>query len=73
MPPPIPLRVQIAEIKRELTMRSRAYPRMIESGKLPAPEALRRSAALEAALATLENLAEERFQAESLFARNSRR
>ena len=63
--PPITLRQQITELKRELTMRSKVYPAMVARGTLPPREAERRTAHMAAALATLEHVAEERFKAEA--------
>lgn len=55
---PIPLAAQIAEIERELAMRSHAYPRFIERGTLKQEAADRQIAALRAALVTLKGIAE---------------
>lgn len=70
--PPTTLRHQIAELRRELTMRARVYPGMIGRGNLTADEAERRNRAMSAALKTLERLADEQFKAEAAAAKNER-
>lgn len=52
----IPLAAQIAEIRRELDLRASVYPRWIQSGKLKEHIANRQIAAMEAVLATLQNV-----------------
>lgn len=55
---PVPLAAQIAEIERELAMRSHAYPRFIANGRLKQEAADKQIAALRAALRTLQGIAE---------------
>jgi hypothetical protein len=55
--PAATLAEQIGEVKRELGMRRRVYPRYVAAGKADAQEAERRIAAMAAALDTLEALA----------------
>ncbi len=50
------LDAQIAEVRRELDQRERAYPRFIANGTLTQVRADRQMAALRAALHTLETL-----------------
>ena len=50
------LDAQIAEVRRELEQRERAYPRFIAAGTLTQVRADRQMAAMRAALATLEGL-----------------
>jgi hypothetical protein len=45
---------QIAEVERELTMRARVYPSLIEAGKLSQALADRQTACLAGALKTLQ-------------------
>lgn len=54
------LPAQIAEVRRELAQRERAYPRFIEKGQLTKPLADKRVRVMEAVLATLEGLERER-------------
>jgi len=57
-PGPLPtLRDQVAELRRERKMRDQVYPHLINTGKLQGGEALRRNAALDAAIKTLDRLA----------------
>lgn len=51
------LDAQIAEVRRELDQRARAYPRFVANGTLTQVRADRQVAALKAALDTLERLA----------------
>jgi len=57
-PAPESLQGQIAELKRERSMRVNVYPRLIEQGKLKPEQAHRQQAALDAAIETLIRLAE---------------
>lgn len=50
---------QIAEVKRELAMRARVYPRLVEAKKLKWEDGDRRIALLGAVLDTLEQLRDE--------------
>lgn len=50
----IPLKDQIAEVRRELAIRRRVYPRWVEQNQLTLAAMLRQLARLEAVLATLE-------------------
>lgn len=52
----IPLSDQIAEIRRELSMRERVYPVLIGRGKLTKIAAARNNERMRAALATLEEM-----------------
>jgi hypothetical protein len=45
---------QIAELKRELALRRRVYPRWVENGKLSYPLSTHRMGAMQAAIETLE-------------------
>jgi hypothetical protein len=47
---------QIAEIEREIALRARVYPRMLETGKLSATAARRQMRCLRAVLQTLVKL-----------------
>lgn len=47
---------QIAELKRERSIREQVYPRWIANGTLKAGLAMRRNAALDAAIRTLEQI-----------------
>lgn len=55
-PTAVPLPEQIAEIKREIGLRQRVYPRWIESGKLKRAAADHQMAAISSVLATLEGV-----------------
>jgi hypothetical protein len=44
----------VAELRRELAMRQRVYPRWVASGKLTATDMQRRISLLEAAIALIE-------------------
>ena len=55
--PAASLAEQVQEVKRELRMRQRVYPRMVEQGRADPAEAEQRLAAMAAAFATLEALA----------------
>lgn len=48
---------QIAEVKREMALRQRVYPRWVEQGRMPSAQADAQLAAMAAALATLEAVA----------------
>lgn len=50
------LKAQIAELRRELTVRRRVFPQWVASGKLDQAEADRRCDRLEAAIASLYEL-----------------
>ncbi len=52
------LDAQIAEVRREIDQRARAYPRFIASGTLTQVRADRQMAAMRAVLHTLESLQE---------------
>lgn len=56
MPEPVPLTAQLAEARRELRLRHRAYPRMIHAGSLDPDTAQRRLARMAAIVQTLERL-----------------
>ena len=56
---PIPLRAQIACVRREITMRERVYPRWVDSGRMSSDLAEHELAAMRAVLATLEALPHE--------------
>lgn len=47
---------QIAELKRELALRRRVYPRWVENGKLSYEMSTHRIGAMQAAVETLEKL-----------------
>jgi len=47
---------QIAELKRELALRRRVYPRWVENGKLSYEMSTHRMGAMQAAVETLEKL-----------------
>ncbi len=47
---------QIAEVKRELGMRARVYPRFVEQKQITAAQAKERIAALEAVMDSLESI-----------------
>jgi hypothetical protein len=51
---------QIAELRRELAMRQNVYPKLISLGKLKASEAQLCTERMEAALATLEFMRDNR-------------
>jgi len=51
-----PLADQIAELKRELVLRRRVYPRWVEQGRLSYPLSTHRMGAIQAAVETLEKL-----------------
>lgn len=51
---PVPLGEQIAEVRRELTLRRRNYPHWVQSGRLKQATADRQIRVMEAVLATLE-------------------
>jgi hypothetical protein len=51
------LRSQIAEVRRELQMRRVVYPKLIGRGQITQDDANRRTAAMEAVLQTLTQLA----------------
>jgi len=53
---PPSLAAQLAELKRERTMRGRVYPHLVASGKLKRHAADYQNLALEAAIKTLERL-----------------
>lgn len=59
----IPLAEQVTELKRELHMRHRVYPKWVASGRMEQREADRHVARLEAAIETLSRLAEEQDRA----------
>ena len=50
----IPLAEQIAEVKREIAMRKRVYPKWVATGRMTQEQADKQIAAMEAALGTLE-------------------
>lgn len=50
----ITLAAQIAEVRRELAVRSRVYPRLVAEGKLPEARSAMQIARLEAVLETLQ-------------------
>jgi hypothetical protein len=52
----VPLEVQIAEVRREIGARKKAYPGLVQEGLLCAGVATHRLAALEAVLVTLRRL-----------------
>lgn len=52
----VPLSDQIAAVRREIGMRKNVYPRWILNGKMPAAKAASEMSAMEAVLATLEEL-----------------
>lgn len=54
MAEPISIQEQIAEVKRELSLRERVYPRLIANKKITEQIAERNTARLTAALRTLE-------------------
>jgi lipid II:glycine glycyltransferase (peptidoglycan interpeptide bridge formation enzyme) len=54
----VPLKEQIAELRRELALRNNAYSKWVRNGTLNAAVAKKRIAALQAAIATLERLNE---------------
>jgi hypothetical protein len=55
----VTLAEQIAELTRELGYRRSVYPRWVAAGKLSATKAERQTEAMEAALATLRDVARE--------------
>jgi hypothetical protein len=57
---PIPIERQIAELRRELAMRGRVYPRFVQTGRMTQDEADKYAATMRAALATLEGVRDER-------------
>jgi hypothetical protein len=57
-PSPESLQGQIAELRREQSMRKSVYPRLIETGRLKPQQAARQQLALDAAIETLIHLAE---------------
>lgn len=59
-PAEVPLDRQIAEVRRELAMRRRAYPRFVANGTITPQQAEQQMVALAAALATLEGLQAQR-------------
>lgn len=56
----VPLEEQIKEVKRELGLRERVYPRWIAAKKLWPDDADRHMAAMRAALETLHEVAQSR-------------
>lgn len=52
----IALTEQIAEVKREIAMRKRVYPRRIADARMTQEQADRQIAAMEAVLATLQSV-----------------
>lgn len=54
------LAAQVAEIRREIAMRRRVYPRFVADERMSQAEATARIATMQAALATLEALQAER-------------
>lgn len=56
----VPLEEQIKEVKREIGMRERVYPRWIELKKLKEADAEHHMAAMRAALDTLHEVAQSR-------------
>ena len=53
----IPLQEQLAEVRREIALRERVYPRWISQGKLEPTKAQRKLATLRAVADTLARLA----------------
>ena len=58
---------QIAEVKREIAMRNKVYPRWIESGSLPKQKADFQILAMEAVLISLQVIAREKAPQAGLF------
>lgn len=54
------LEAQLACIRREIGMRKRVYPRWVANAKMAQADADREIASMQAVLATLENLRDER-------------
>ena len=52
----VPLRLQIAEVERELAMRRNVYPRFVSSGKMRKGEADEHTRRMQAVLETLRGL-----------------
>lgn len=52
----VPIERQIAEVRRELAMRRRVYPRWVSAGRMAQDEADKFIAAMEAVQGTLERL-----------------
>lgn len=55
----VDLDAQMAELKREITLRERLYPRWVQDRKLSQATADRQLEAMRSALATLERMASE--------------
>ena len=55
-PSAVPLELQIAEVRRELQMRYKVYPRWIDAGRLTREAGAQQITRLEAVLETLETL-----------------
>lgn len=58
--PDIPLDRQIAAVRDEISKRRRLYPRWVDAGRMKEDESQDRIAAMEAVLATLKQLKDER-------------
>lgn len=58
--PQVPLTDQITEVRREITMRERIYPRWVETGRLTKAAAERQTDAMRAVMATLLAVASNR-------------
>lgn len=54
----IPLRQQVAELRREIAMRESVYPRWVRDGRMKQQEADHRVAAMKAALETVQRVAD---------------
>lgn len=65
----IPLSAQLAEVRREIAMRQRVYPRWVTAGRISQAEATERLATMEAIRQTLVRLidAEKKAVAPELF------
>ncbi len=58
---------QLAEVKREIAMRQKVYPKWIESGSLPKQKADFQILAMEAVLISLQETAKEKAPQAGLF------
>lgn len=58
---------QINEVKREIAMRQKVYPKWVESGSLPKPKADFQILAMEAVLVSLQDLAKKTAPQSGLF------
>ena len=58
---------QIAEVKREIAMRNKVYPKWIEAGSLPKPKADFQILVMQAVLISLQEIAKEKAPQAGLF------